>query len=66
LDEYLPGLSQDLDTFDSPVDSLFDFPVSWRDMITPPVLTMSVMVLRDACLLKISIQHVLCDATGVF
>ena len=66
LDEYIPGLSQNLDNFDNLVDPLFDFPVSWRDMIAPPVLTMSAIALRDACLLKISVQHALCDATGVF
>ncbi|KAF3404893.1 hypothetical protein DPV78_003407 [Talaromyces pinophilus] len=66
LDEYLPGLSQDLDTFDSPFDPLFDSPVSWRDIISPPVLSMSAIALRDACLLKISVQHALCDATGLY
>lgn len=50
LDEYIPGLSQNLDNFDNLVDPLFDFPVSWRDMIAPSILTMPAIALRDACL----------------
>lgn len=64
LDEYLAGLSRDLDTFDSPVDLIFDFPISWGDMIAPPLLSMSVIALRDACVLKISV-HASCDVTGL-
>lgn len=29
---------------------------SWRDTISPPVLSMSAIALRDACLLKISVK----------
>jgi hypothetical protein len=66
LNEYLPGWSQDVHTLESPLDLLFDLPVSWKDMIFPPVLSMSAIALHDACLLKISVQHALCDATGIF
>ncbi|KAL4782578.1 hypothetical protein BJX76DRAFT_358840 [Aspergillus varians] len=67
LSEVFPSVTNNLKgvTPGIDLDTLLSFPASATDLLNPPILSITAILLRDACLLAFSMQHPLCDATGL-
>lgn len=48
------------------LDMLLSFDTTLKEQLYPRALNISVASLNDACLIKFTIQHTFCDASGMF